>query len=186
MVGMKAFTFFAFCLICGTFLSGVMEGQTAFAVTKTTIAAAANATSISVLSTTDFLDMDDIYWESEKVRYTSKTATQFNVSQRGLDGTEAVIHAAGVKVKNETTNVINSLLGYNVATTAATYGSFSAIVGLGWNLLGSIPRMIAWDYRYLDGQMQIIKYLILWPISAGFVFALAMMFVNTVMSIFRR
>lgn len=163
-----------------------MEGQTAFAVTKTTVAVTANATTINVLSTTDFLDLDDIYVESEKVRYTSKTATQFNVSQRGLDGTEAVLHAAGVKVKNESSNVINSVLGYNVASTAATYGSFSAIVGLGWNLIRAIPRMIAWDYRYLDGQMQIVKYLILWPISAGFVFALGMMFVNTAMSIFRR
>ena len=163
-----------------------MEGQTAFAVTQTTAIATANATTINVLSTTDFLDMDDIYVESEKVRYFSKTATQFQNVQRGLDSTEAVAHSAGVKVKNETTNVANSLLGYNVATTAATYGSFNAMVGLGWNLIKAIPRMIAWDYRYLDGQMQIIKYLILWPISAGFVFALAMMFVNTVMSIFRR
>jgi len=186
MVGMKAFTFFAFCLIAGTFLSGIMEGQTAFAVTKTTVAVAADATTISVQTTADFLDLDDIYIGSEKVRYTSKTATQFNVSQRGLSGTEAVAHEAGVMVKNETSNVMNSLLGYNVATTAATYGSFSAIVGLGWNLIKAIPRMIAWDYRYLDGHMQIIKYLILWPISAGFVFALAMMFVNTAMSIFRR
>ena len=163
-----------------------MEGQTAFAVTKTTTSISANATTLYVLSTTDFLDMDDIYVESEKVRYTSKTATQFNISQRGLDGTEAAAHEAGVKVKNETTNIANSLLGYNVATTAATYGSFNAMVGLGWNLLKSIPKMIAWDYRYLDGQMQIIKYLILWPISAGFVFALTMMFVSTAMSIFRR
>ena len=186
MVGAKMFSFFAFCFIAGTFLSGIMEGQTAFAVTKTTTAITANATTLSVLSTADFLDLDDIYVESEKVRYTSKTATQFNISQRGLDSTEAVLHEAGVKVKNETSNVANSLLGYNVATTAATYGTFSALVGLGWNLIKAIPRMIAWDYRYLDGQMQIVKYLLLWPISAGFVFALAMMFVNTTMSIFRR
>ena len=163
-----------------------MEGQTAFAVTKTTIAVNAAITTLNVLSTADFLDVDDIYVESEMVRYTGKTATQFQNVQRGLGGTEAVAHDAGVKVKNKSTNVANSLLGYNVAATSATYGSFSAMVGLGWNLLRSIPRMIAWDYRYLDGQMQIIKYLILWPISIGFVFALTMMFVNTAMSIFRR
>ena len=186
MVGMKSFSFFAFCLIAGTFLSGVMEGQTAFAVTQTTANATANVTTISVLSTTDFLDTDEIYWEDEKVSYTSKTAAQFLGVARGLGGTEAVIHDAGVKVKNESSNVINSLLGYNVATTAATYGTFSAIIGLGWSLIHAIPKMIAWDYRYLDGQMEIVKYLILWPISAGFVFALAMMFINTAMSIFRR
>jgi len=186
VIGAKMFTFFAFCFVVGTFLSGIMEGQTAFAVTKTTVSASATATTISVLSTADFLNMDDIYWENESVRYISKTATQFLNVQRGRNGTEAVTHEAGAKVKNESSNVINSVLGYNVATTAATYGSFSAVVGLGWNLIRSIPRMIAWDYRYLDGQLQIIKYVLLWPISAGFVFALGMMFLTTVMSIFRR
>jgi len=185
MVGAKMFTFFAFCLICGTFLSGVMEGQTAFAVTQVTANISASATTMSVISTADFLDLDDIYVESEKVRYTSKTATQFNISQRGLDGTEAIAHSPGAKVKNETSNVINSLLGYNIATTAATYGSFNAIVGLGWSLIMAVPRMIAWDYSYLDGQLFIVK-IILWSISAGFVFSLGMMFVTTVMSIFRR
>jgi len=162
-----------------------MEGQTAFAVTQTTTAITADATTINVLSTADFWDSGDIYVESEKVRYLGKTATQFQNVQRGRDGTEAILHAAGVKVKNDASNVANSLLGYNVATTAATYGSFSAVVGLGWNLLKSIPRMLAWDYRYLDG-LEVFKYVILWPISMGFVFALGMMFVNTAMSIFRR
>lgn len=188
MVGMKAFAFFAFCFVLGTFLSGIMEGQASFAVTRLTADIGADDTgAVEVISTADFIDgPDDIYIESELIRYIDKTNTQFNVSQRGLEGTSAVVHLAGAKVKNEMTNVINSLLGYNVASTAATYGSFSAIVGLGWNLIMSIPKMIAWDYSYLTGQLAMIKYLILWPISAGFVFSLGMIFVSTAMGLFRR
>ena len=187
MVGMKAFSFFAFCFVCGTFLSGIMEGETAYAVTSLTADIAASATTIAVIDTTDFLDgPDDVFVRAEKIRYTNTDATHFLGVSRGMEGTDAVAHGEGAKVKNESSNVLNNLLGYNVATTAASYGTTAAIVGLGWNLLNSIPRMIAWNYSYLDGQLAMIKYLILWPISAGFVFSLGMVFITTVMSIFRR
>ena len=186
MVGAKMLTFFAFCFIAGTILSGIMEGQTALAVTKLTADITAESTNILVVSTTDFLSMDDVYVENEKVRYTSKTATQFNVTQRGLDGTTAVAHSEGARVKNETSNILNSLLGYNVATTAATYGTAAAVVGMTWNIIRSIPRMIAWNYSYLEDGLSIIKYVVLWPISAGFVFALGLIFIGAIQGLFRR
>lgn len=186
MAGAKMFAFFAFCFVLGTFLSGIMEGQAAFAVTKLTADISVAGVTAEVTDTTDFLDADDIYIGIEKVRYTTKTDTQFNLSVRGLNDTEATAHSSGAKVKNETSNVVNNLLGYNVATTAATYGTASAVVGLGWNLIKSIPKMIAWDYSYLEGQLTLIKYLILWPISAGFVFSLGLMFIGAIQGLFRR
>jgi len=158
-----------------------------YAVTSLTADINAITTTFAVVDTTDFLDgPDDAYVGAEKFRYTSKDATHFLVVSRGQGGTDAVKHDEGAKVKNESSNILNNVLGYNVATTAASYGTTAAIVGLGWNLLNSVPRMIAWNYSYLDGQLVMIKYLILWPISAGFVFSLGMVFITTVMSIFRR
>ena len=186
MVGTKMFTFFAFCFVAGTLLSGIMEGETAFAVTTLTANVTASDNVIMVANTFDFLDLDDVYVESEVIRYTSKNGTTLLGVTRGLSSTEAVAHEAGSKVMNESSNVINNLLGYNVATTAATYGTVSAIVGLGWNLLRAIPRMISWDYSYLGGQLAMIKYLILWPISTGLVFSLGMMFITAIQGIFRR
>ena len=187
MVGAKMFSFFAFCFVCGTFLSGIMEGETAYAVTLLTADINATATTIAVVNTADFLDgPDDVYIGAEKVTYTNKDATHFLGISRGIEGTEATAHGAGTKVKNESSNILNNILGYNVATTAASYGTTAAIVGLGWNLINAIPRMIAWNYNYLDGQLALAKYLILWPISTGFVFSLGMVFITTVMSIFRR
>ena len=186
MAGAKMLSFFAFCFIACTILSGIMEGQAALAVTKLTVDITEESTTITVVSTQDFLSADDVYIENEKVRYTSKTATQFNVTRRGLDGTTAVAHESGVKVKNETSNILNSLLGYNVATAAATYGTAAAVVGIAWNLIGSIPKMIAWNYSYLEGGLSIIKYVVLWPISAGFVFSLGMVFITAITGLFRR
>jgi len=186
MVGMKAFTFFAFCFVCGQFLSGIMDGQTCFAVTYVSAPVTIDAVVVNVGSTTDFMDLDEIYIGSEKIRYTHKTTTQFRGLTRGIDSTTATAHNAGTKVKNETSNVVNSLIGYNIAATSSTYGTVQAMVGLGINLVKSLPRMIAWNYSYLEGQLAIIKYLILWPISAGFVFSLGMLFIGAIQGIFRR
>ena len=186
MVGMKAFAFFAFCFMLGTLLSGIMEGQAAFAVTRLTADISVDGTTAEVTNTADFLDgPDDIYIGAELVRYTTKTDTQFNLSVRGMNDTEAVAHVSGDKVKNESSNIINNLLGYNVATTAATYGTATAIVGLGWNLIKSIPKMIAWDYSYLEGQLIILR-MALWTVSAGFVFSLGLMFIGAIQGLFRR
>ncbi len=185
MVGAKMFSFFAFCFIAGTFLSGIMEGEAAYAVTELTADIDDDGLIMLVVDTEDFLDADDIFVGSEEIRYTTKTDTQFDISTRGLGDTTAVAHTTGTRVKNESSNIVNNLLGYNVATQAATYGTMSAIVGLGWNLLKSVPKMIAWNYSYLEGQLVFVKYLILWPISVGFVFSLGMVFISAIQGIFR-
>lgn len=186
MTGSKLHAFFAFCFVSGTFLSGVMEGQVAFAVTTLTADITETDTVIEVTNTADFLSMDEIYIEDELVSYTEKDSTHFNDCTRGLSGTTAAAHVAGTKILNENSNVINNLLGYNVATSAASYGSFSAVVGVFWNLVKALPKMIAWNYSYLEGQWSLLKYFFLWPISAGFVFSLGLVFVSAVMGIFKR
>ena len=185
MVGAKMFAFFAFSFVACTFLSGVMEGHAALAATKLTADITAESTTVAVTNTQDFLSLDDVYIENEKVRYTNKNETTFLNVTRGLDSTDAAPHTRGTMVKNEETNIVNNLLGYNVATSTATYGSVKAMVGLGWNLLKSLPKIIAWDYSFLDGQMAMVKYLLLWPISIGFVFSLGMMFITAIQGIFR-
>jgi hypothetical protein len=185
MTGMKAFSFFAMCFAIGTFLSGIMESRSAFAVTHlTTAVSATEVASFEVASTDDFIATDSIFVEDEEILYAAKDATHFLVITRGVGDTNAVTHDVGAKVKNEDSNILNNLLGYNVAATASTYGSASAFVGLMWNMLKSIPKMIAWDYSYLQGQLVLLKYLLLWPISAGFVFSLGLAFISLIQGLF--
>ena len=185
MPGLKTFTFFVFCFVMGTFLSGIMEGQATFATTRLSTDITAVAVVFPVVDSTDFMDIDEVYIGNERVRYTNKTDTTLTGGVRALDETDAEAHLAGTIVRSAESDVLNSLLGFNVAATAATYDTVKAIVGIGVNLIKSIPRMIAWDYNYLDGQLSLIKYLILWPISAGFVFSLGMLFIGAIQSLFR-
>jgi len=187
MTGAKMFAFFALCFVVGTFLSGIMESRAAFAVTRLTATMSVEeTTSLTVASTADFIATDYVFVEDEEILYASKDATHFYTITRGINDTTAVAHDIGAKVKNEESNIVNNLLGYNVAATTSTYGSASAIVGLMWNLIKSLPRMIAWDYSYLGGQLVLLKYLLLWPISAGFVFSLGLTFLSLIQGLFVR
>ncbi len=186
MVGMKAFVFFTICFVGGTFLSGIMEGQAEIAVTKLTSEMSVTDTTMEVSNTQDFRDSGYVYAKSERVSYTSRTATSFLGVSRGLDGTEAVVHVVGTRVKNETTNMLNNILGYNVAVTTGTFGTYAAPVMYAWNFIRAIPKMVSWNYSYLEGRWVMLKYFMLWPISAGFVISLGLIFINLAMGIFRR
>lgn len=173
MTGAKLFAFFATCFALGQLFSGIAQGQWAYATTTLAIDTSATSTTITVVSTENFLSgPDEITIGDESIRYNSKDDTHFYGVTRGIDDTTATAHVAGEVVMNRNSNIINNILGYNVAATSASYGSLSAIVGLLWNSVKAIPRMIAWNYSYLDGHLAMLKYLILWPISAGFIFSL--------------
>ena len=184
----KLFMFFFFMFAGATILCGIGEGTAGIATTHLTTSLSATGTTVTVASTTDFTTGPDyVYIGDEKLLYSTKDATHFyiyddgstpEVDGRGYDGATAVGHGNTVNVKNDASNIMNSFLGYNVAAASTTFGSMQAIIMTGFAILKALPRVLMWDYNFLnEGWMPMVKYVLLYPLSIGFVASLMMVFI---------
>jgi len=169
----KLLTFFFIVFAIGTVLSGVMEQETAFATTALTSNVDEDDTTIQVSDTSDFLDSGYLWIGDERLQYTSKTDTSFTDVTRGVadsnnEGGAASGHSTGDKVMNEKANILNIMLGYNRFATRTEIGTMEYPMFV-WKLLTvTVPKMITWDYSYLEGDLVLLKYTLLYAISAGF------------------
>jgi len=177
----KLLTFFLFCFAACTILCMIMEGKGGPAATSLTSDLDNTTTTINVTSTKDFLDVDYVWVGDEKIAYTGKTGSTFTGCTRGVDGTIAIQHASGYKVYNESSNVMYSMLGFNVGVSNTTFGTFKTLTQTVLRIVRVIPRVIAWDYSFLGDSLTLIKYVILYPLSAGLIFTLAMYFRNLIL-----
>ena len=154
----------------------VMEGEGGPATTLLTSDLDSEATVLNVTSTKDFLDIDYVWIGDEKITYAAKTPTQFTGCVRGVDGTVASYHKSGYKVYDVSSNVMYSMLGFNVGASNTVFGTFKTLTQTVLRVVRVIPRTIAWDYSFLSGNLTLVKYIILYPLSAGLIFTLAMYF----------
>lgn len=154
----------------------VMEGEGGPAATSLTSDLDSGATTLNVTSTKDFLDVDYVWVGDEKITYAAKTPTQFTGCVRGVDGTAASYHKSGYKVYSESSNVMYNMLGFNVGVSNTVLGTFTTLTQTVLRVVRVIPRTIAWDYSFLSGNLTLVKYIILYPLSAGLIFTLAMYF----------
>lgn len=160
----------ALLFFIGTLLSAIMEGAGGVNTTSLTSDITAADTTIPVSSTEGYLYSDILVIGNEKIRYTSKTDTQFNIpatSGRAYDGTTAVAHDRGAYVLSKQSDVINQMLGFNIAATGTTVGSVSIMTALTRFLFTSVPKLVTWDYSWLTGPLLILR-LILAVASTGF------------------
>jgi len=172
----KLLVFFLFVFGSCTVLSAVMDGEGGFATTHLTSAVDESDTTLSVASTANFLDVDYLWIGDERVTYTGKTATTFTGCTRGTQGTTPMRHSSGEKVYNENSSVMYNALGFNIGVSSTTRGAFSTLVNVVLRVLRFLPRAIAWDYSFLSGKLVLLKYTVLYPLSAGLIFTLAMYF----------
>lgn len=77
----------------------------------------------------------------------------------------------------EEMDIMQALTGYNTLDVAGGGGISIPKLGLGFFTTG-LPKVIMWDYSFLDGSWGIIKWLLLYPISAGVVYAIGLMIFN--------
>jgi len=62
-----------------------------------------------------------------------------------------------------------------------------AIPKMAWGFFThGIPKLILWDYSFLEGEWAIVKWVILYPISAGVVYGMALVFIAALQGIFGR
>lgn len=157
----------------GAILSGIMEGGGGITTTRITIDHTAAVVTLTVADTSGFLSSSHVIMGNEKIRYTGKTANTFTGCTRGYDGTEAVAHAAGAKVYSPDASVINSALGFNVASTGVSMGIIDIPIMIGKFFTITIPRLIMWDYSWLrDGSLQYLRYFLI-VVSIGFLIYMA-------------
>lgn len=184
------FISFALLFFVCSLLSGIAERQGMIGSTRLTASLSTTATTMTVDNTDGFLAHDYVIVGNETIRYAGKTDTTFTGLTRGYDGTTASNHTNGSSVYTTQTSVLNSILGFNVASTGASVGNINMIT-FGWNVATqSIPRLIAWDFAFLrEGWMQYVR-LIFLIISGGLVLTFGLTLLSALggvgQSIFRR
>lgn len=174
---------FAIC----TIIAGIGENGLGLATTHLTQACDEDDFTLYVESTRGFLADGYVVIEGERIDYAGTTTTSFTGATRGGDWnaeeTEPASHANNSRVYSEATNVLNSALGYHVFSSVSVFGMFSIPMPNPRIFTVTIPKMLLWDYPFLDGHMMLFKYILLYPLSAGFLMALIVV-VGSVLSRF--
>lgn len=152
-----------------------IEGEVGLATTSLTVPLSNSATVINVSGTDGFLDADFVTIDSEDICYTTRGDTSFSGLTRGCRNTDAEAHSVGKRVYNDTTGMINRVVGFNIIETLANdgfiSGSIKLIASIG-TVARSIAQMVIWDYSFLEGSLVWFKYIVLYPISAGLIIVL--------------
>lgn len=83
----------------------------------------------------------------------------------------------GTWIGTEEVSLMNSLTGYTTVEISESGILMLPKVAYGFFTEG-LPKLIMWDYSFLQGEAEAFKWFILYPISAGVVYAMAMMVIS--------
>lgn len=185
----KLVAFYFGMFVIMTIFSSFMEGGGGFATTELNGAIDEDDVVLTVDSTVGFLDADFVVRGDERIAYTWKDDTHFgrvaDPCTRGYDGTKAVAHDDNSNVFSPDSGTINTALGFNVASTGATAGTF-AVVTLTWNFLTkALPNLIMWDYAMFTGNLIFVRYFLM-AIGVGLVIHFGVALINAGMGILKR
>jgi hypothetical protein len=177
----KAITFFLLTLILFGLFMAILNGGGGVADTTLTAAISSSNTTLSVVSTSGFLDSDYIYIGDEEVMYSGKNATAFTGCSRGYGVSSAVPHSLGAAVYTGEVSSINQALGFNIGQMVTSVGPLSILIIPFSFLTVTIPRMIAESASFLSGSLGLAILGIIWMcLIAGFIICLAIVLVTAV------
>ena len=178
------FIFFVLTFVSMGILNAVLEGNTSLATTNLTASLSETATSMAVHRTQGFSSNGVLNIDDERICYTGSTATTFTGLSRGQQcrsNSAAASHDSGQRVYSESPGVINTLVGFDIASAYSDGGLIGFVKGTVKSVsslpafMQAVAKMIAWDYRFLDGEYVYLKYILLYPLSAGMVLAFVRM-----------
>ena len=167
--------FMVFTFITMQILSLILEGEVGIVTAQLQSGVGNTTTTLVVNSTDGFIDSDFVILGNEEICYEGKTATTFTGLTRGCRGTDVEDHRAGVRVYNDSTGLMNRMIGFNILQTLANDGFIAGTLKVITNvptIARSFAQMAIWDYSMYEGQMVYFKYIVLYPISAGLIFML--------------
>lgn len=184
-MSLNLFIFFVFVFSSMTILSSIVDNNMGLQTTSLTATLTKTDTTMNVKTTAPFPSATGtVVVEAETICYGGTTATTFTNLTRGGDcrkGATASAHLSGKQVMADAPGVINTLVGFNLVEafsggglTGFFTGAFTSVRSLP-QFVGAIGKMLTWDYSFLTGSFVYIKYLILYPLSAGMVLSLVRM-----------
>jgi len=89
----------------------------------------------------------------------------------------------GAYIGEEEVTIMNELTGYSVIQLSGAGAWAVPKMAMGF-LLHGLPKLLMWDYAFFAGEWGIVKWFLCYPISAGVVFGLIMVFISAVQGIF--
>jgi hypothetical protein len=177
-MSLNLFIFFVFAFGSITILSAIIDGNTGLQTTRLTAAITETDTTLNVETTEPFPKRGTVMIGNETICYSGKSTTQFTGLTRGEDcrmHSTAQSYAANRQVMSEGPGIINTLVGFDITSAFADGGFIGLAKGIYTsaknlpNFLAAVSRMVMWDYSFLTGGFVYIKYLVLYPLSAGMV-----------------
>ncbi len=177
-MSLNLFIFFVFIFGTVSVISAIVDGHTGLETSSLTAAVSESDTTIYVKTTDPFVSSGVIMIGDETICYTDKTTTTFTGVTRGEDcraNSRAQAFPIDQQVMSEAPGVINALVGFDITSAFADGGFIGLAKGIYTsaknlpNFLSAVARMIMWDYSFLDGPFVYIKFLVLYPLSAGMV-----------------
>jgi len=100
-------------------------------------------------------------------------------------GTFLSLIMEGAYFSSEEAGIINNLTGFSIMEIERMGILTIPKLALGF-LMNGLPKVIMWDYSFLEGEWMIIKWILLYPISASVVYGIIKLFIPAVTGIFRR
>lgn len=176
--------FYIACTVAFYSMSLFMDSNPGLVTAQLQTALSETSTTVTVDSTTGFLDQDFIIIDDEEICYTTRGATTFTGLERGCNGTTAAKHPIkrnGTRVYNQGTGFVNRLVGFRLIN----YISTGDVLKAPWKAFGvlgefgrGIASMIIWDFPFLNAPGIIyFKYILLFAISGGLVINMILSFV---------
>ena len=206
------FTFIAGSIIGLAFEGANGISSTRLTATVTSADTAIPVTSVAGFLNSDFVQINNetIKYTSKQTAGSIESFTGsgvfyncpcFTNLTRGVDNhaaetSEAKAHAGpdnlkvpprhGSTVMSISTSIVNNAVGFNLAEEMSTAGMFKTVITSPFIIMKTVVKLVAWDFAFLEGKYVFFKFLILYPISAGFIWSMWAMFSGTAMSILRR
>ncbi len=88
----------------------------------------------------------------------------------------------GTYFQAEDLTVMNFLTGYSSVQAAGSFGVVKMAIGF---FTTGIPRLIMWDFVFLQGQAEIIKWFFM-VLTIGTIFGMGLIFIETIRGLFAR
>lgn len=149
-MGHRLLVTFLIVFVGCSILAAIMHGGGG--IVSTTLAAdiSENSTYVPATSTSLFANKDIITIGNERMLYTSKNSTGFNIYTRGYGDTTAEAHTAGRRIYTSEAGVLNDALGFNIAVEVET-GGYWGIITMPINFFTrTLPHLVMLNVSFLQ------------------------------------
>ena len=153
---------FLIVFVGATLLGAIMAGGGGIVSTPLSADISANSTFIQGDDPEAFANKDVLMIQEEKILYTSKNTTGFNVYTRGYDGTTAEDHVAGTIIYTEAGGIMNAALGYNVGVELETSGTLGIIQLPIRFFTTTLPHLVVLNVNFLTDNSALAIIGIFW------------------------